>query len=291
MLDKIFMTATEISPKLKRWLWRRWYQYLAGYRAEFWLFMNYGYAPLDDSSPMLELAEEEEQDRFCIQLYNHVAGRVDLKDVKVLEVGSGRGGGSSFIKRYLAPKTMTGVDFSSKAVDFSNRIHDVEGLTFQQGDAEKLQFDDNSFDAIVNVESSHCYGSVPRFLAQVQRILRPGGHFLFADFRPSEQIDELTSQLQESGLSILEEENISPNVVRALELDSERKRELVKLNFGRVLSKSMQQCVGVKGSTIHQNFDTGVFIYKRFLLQKPTDGTESDDTQSESQPASGAANN
>ena len=49
------------------------------------------------------------------------------------------------------------------------------------GDAESLPFGDEMFDAVVNVESSHCYGSTPAFLAQVKRVLRCGGHFLFAD--------------------------------------------------------------------------------------------------------------
>ncbi|QDU31359.1 Phthiotriol/phenolphthiotriol dimycocerosates methyltransferase [Anatilimnocola aggregata] len=57
----------------------------------------------------------------------------------------------------------------------------MEGLSFVVGDAENLPFEDDTFDAVVNVESSHCYRSDPAFLAQVRRVLRTGGHVLFAD--------------------------------------------------------------------------------------------------------------
>ena len=41
----------------------------------------------------------------------------------------------------------------------------------------------NPLDVVLNVESSHCYGSMPRFLAEVRRVLEPRGYFLHADFR------------------------------------------------------------------------------------------------------------
>ena len=46
-----------------------------------------------------------------------------------------------------------------------------------------LPFPDASFDVVINVESSHCYGHVDRFFAEVARVLRPGGWFLYTDFR------------------------------------------------------------------------------------------------------------
>src|SRR5437016_14665802 len=93
----------------------------------------------------------------------YVAGSIDLKGLDVLEVGCGRGGGASYIMRYLKPKSMTGVDIAEKAIAFCKRYHTVEGLSFRYGDAESLPFDNNTFDVIVNIESSQCYGSIPRF--------------------------------------------------------------------------------------------------------------------------------
>jgi SAM-dependent methyltransferase len=50
-----------------------------------------------------------------------------------------------------------------------------------QGDAEALPFDDGSFDAVINVESSHNYPDLAKFLSEVARVLRPGGHFSHVD--------------------------------------------------------------------------------------------------------------
>ena len=64
-------------------------------------FLNYGYVPLDSDTPTLTLDSQDEADRFSIQLYSHVAGRRDLRGKDVLEIGCGRGGGASFMARYL----------------------------------------------------------------------------------------------------------------------------------------------------------------------------------------------
>src|SRR5690349_24611416 len=107
MLGQIFIGLSRIRA-LKKVLWRTWYQYLTNsWRSPEWTFMNYGYIGNN-----LLLAEEDEKDRCCIQLYRQTVGGIDLTGKDVLEVGSGRGGGSSFIKRYLYPARMIGVDLS-----------------------------------------------------------------------------------------------------------------------------------------------------------------------------------
>src|SRR6187549_2388607 len=125
MLGRIFI-ALCMLPGFRKRLWRRWYEYLAGsYRVAEWTFMNFGYAIPGNET--LSLASADEPDRYCIQLYNHVAGEVDLGGCTVLEVGSGRGGGSSFLRRYKRPAVMVGVGLSQKAVDFSRLSHHEDG--------------------------------------------------------------------------------------------------------------------------------------------------------------------
>jgi SAM-dependent methyltransferase len=75
---------------------------------------------------------------------------------------------------------MVGVDVSSQAVAFCRQRHDVPGLLFEVGDAGHLAFGPASFDAVPNIESSHCYGDSAAFLAEVRRVLRPDGYFLYA---------------------------------------------------------------------------------------------------------------
>src|SRR5262245_37040444 len=112
MLVRFALWLTTLSPAFKRFLWRRWYQYLAGYQLVDWGFMNYGYAPLAGEYP-LALEPADEPNRYSAQLYHYIASRTALVGLEVLEVGSGRGGGAAFVKRYLGPRKLTGVDFSA----------------------------------------------------------------------------------------------------------------------------------------------------------------------------------
>jgi len=267
-LMHLALSLSTRSPAFKRFLWRRWYQYLAGYQLVDWGFMNYGYAPLDAAAPPLALQPEDEPNRYSAQLYHYVASRVPLAGLDVLEVGSGRGGGASFVKRYLQPRQMTGVDFSAKAVEICRRHHRLDGLSFLQGDAESLPLEGDSFDAVLNVESSHCYGSMPAFLAEVKRVLRPGGHFLFADLRSTPDRDRLHQQILDSGLAIVEQEDITENVVEALRRDSHRKLDLLAKHGNQRLMSVFRQFAAIEGSAVFEGFRTRSAMYVRYLLRK-----------------------
>lgn len=268
MLLRLAFKLCEISPAFKRLLWRRWYQYLAGYKLTDWRFMNYGFSSLEADAPRLHLQPEDEPNRFAIQLYQKVAGAVSLEGLDVLEVGSGRGGGAAFIKRYLGPKQMTAVDFSAKAVRFCRQTYRIDGLSFEQGDAESLPFDDKSFDAVVNVESSHCYGSRPAFFAQVQRVLRGGGHFLFADLCAAADLDRMHESLVESGLSVVEQQDITAEVLSALNLDSERKWALIERSVSKRWLGLFREFAAMEGSQIHDSFRDRSVVYVRYVLKK-----------------------
>ena len=268
MLVRLAMKLTQVSPWFKRLLWRRWYQYLAGYKLTNWRFMNYGYAPLDDDEQPLVLETDDEFDRYAIQLYDRVAGAVPLQGRDVLEVGSGRGGGSSFVKRYHHPKQLTGVDFSAKAVRFCQENHAIDGLSFVHGDAEDLPFDDESFDAVINVESSHCYGSMTVFLREVHRVLRPGGHLLFADFRAVEGRDRLHKQVLETGMTVLEKQDVTPNVLEALRRDSERKLAMIQRSVNKRLVATFRQFAAIESSDLFEGFRDGAAIYLCYALRK-----------------------
>jgi len=268
MLTNIFAFFLKISPRLKRAVWKKLYEYLSKkYPTAEWTFMNYGYESCNE--PMaIPLEAEEERDRYMIQLYHHVATAVDLVDKDVVEVGSGRGGGSSYIKRYLKPKTMTGIDYSKNAIKFSNKHHSVEGLTFIYGDAENLSLGNESVDAVVNVESSHCYGSMKKFVAQVHRVLRPGGYFLFADLRPSEKIEELDKTFSDAGFEVLKKELISKEVVNAMDAFHEFKLAFFQNMVKGWLKKPLNDFAGVKGSNIHKELSNGKTVYYHYVLRK-----------------------
>jgi ubiquinone/menaquinone biosynthesis C-methylase UbiE len=269
MLIKIFLALSSVSPHIKKLLWKQWYQFLAShYQTKEWSFMNYGYTTIGDHSETLKLDEADEPDRYAIQLYHHVISAVDLTDLDVLEIGSGRGGGASYIARYLKPKALTGLDFSDRAIQFCKHVHAVDGLSFTKGDAESLPFDAASFDAVINIESSHCYGSMETFLANAKRVLRQNGYFIYADFRNIDDVAVLHGLMEQSGMKIVKREDITANVLRSLDLDDRRKVLLIRALFRNWLLNPFLEFAGVKGSKIYSAFQSGKVIYLHYVLQK-----------------------
>jgi len=248
-------------------------------------FLNYGYSPIETGLDPLELPPEIEPDRYSIQLYDKVAGAIDLGGLDVLEVGCGRGGGAAFIFERRGPRTMTGVDLSTSSIAYCRRRYARPGLSFHVADAEKLPFPAASFDAILNVESSHCYPDVERFFTEVARVLRPGGVFLFADLRHTTlatarggpkvgDVPKLREEIEAAGLVVVGEQDITANVVRALELDSPRRRELIERTAPRPLRAQLLDFAGVEGSGLHRALVAGQVTYLCMTLRPAADAVE-----------------
>ncbi len=262
--------APPIGSRIKGYLWKLWYQHMAKtYQSQKWKCMNYSFAPLEGPPEMIELDPADAISRYSLQLYHHVVSSVDLTGLEVLEVGSGRGGGADYIKRYLKPKKVVGVDFAKDAVKFCNATYDVQGLSFKVGNAMNLPFEDESFDVVVNVESSHCYPSMESFLAQVNRVLRKGGYFLFADLRYGKEAGLLREQLRQSGLTIVKETDITANVVRGLQMDSAQRTAMIKQTIKKGMIKTFLKFTGTEDSEIFNKFKNREATYMSCVLQKP----------------------
>jgi len=269
MLKLTFDAVARVSPSFRRFLMRSWYETLVMLDGERDItFMNYGYAGLDPDASEITLNDREQVNRYCIQLYHHVVAAIDLSGKDVVEVGSGRGGGAFHITRYLKPRSMVGIDFSRKAIEFCRKYYSIDGLSFTQGDAENLPLGDGSVDAVINLESSHCYGSMRRFLGEVYRVLRPNGYFLFSDHRDQDKTNLLREQLKDSGLRVVRENDITLNVVRALELDNDRKERLIAQKCPKILKRATQEFAAVKGTRAYETFKSGHSRYLSFVLHK-----------------------
>jgi ubiquinone/menaquinone biosynthesis C-methylase UbiE len=146
----------------------------------------------------------------------------------------------------------------------------VNGLSFRQGDAGKLSLDDNTFDSVINVEASHCYPSFPQFLAEVTRVLRPGGHFLYADFRFADGIAGWESALAGSTLKSLQTRCINNEVLRGMKRNSARSMEMIKRHLPKCLHSLGKDFAGVEGSRIFNSLKNGELSYRSYCFQKPT---------------------
>ena len=255
------------SSSFKQRIWTRWYRYLENTVGDqpIW-FLNYGYMPA--AGAPLELEAEDEPSRASIQLYDIVTRPIPLVGLNVLEISSGRGGGARFLARYRQPKLMVGMDRTERAVAFCRRQHGRTELQFVCGDAQHLPFPTVAFDAVVNVEASHCYPQAATFFREVHRVLRPGGHFLYADMRKSPAIDAWRRELRESGLKILEEMEITPDVVRALGHTNERVSALIHRSAPRMMRRFFSHFAATKGSAVYNQLESGAVRYVRFVLRK-----------------------
>ncbi|MFH1822832.1 MAG: class I SAM-dependent methyltransferase [Patescibacteria group bacterium] len=227
--------------------------------------MNYGYS--GKNSLLLE-RKTDLMNKYGLQLYDYIVNMVKLDGLNVLEIGSGRGGGAFYISNFLNPKSYIGMDICGKAINFCNKHYKKNNLSFIKGDALNLPFANNNFDAVINIESSHSYAGIDIFLKEVYRVLKPDGYFLFADFRYKKDFALLKNQIKNSKMKIIKEENITDNVIKALNLDNLRKVNLIKRLVPKLLYKPAQEFAGVKGSEVYDSFLNRDREYFSFILKK-----------------------
>jgi len=254
-------------PAFKQTFWKIWYQYLSSRIGNAPVtFLNYGYWSPEGETVALQ--PEDESNRPAIQLYHHVASGAELADKNVLEVSCGHGGGASFIKRYHKPKIYTAVDQNPKAVTYNRKTHGALGIDFRTGDAQALDFPENHFDAVINVEASHCYPHQDAFFQSVHRVLRDGGHLLYADFRPPAEVPQLDSDITNAGFKINSKIDITDHVISALKRTSERYRDLVHSITPKILHPFMETFAAVEGSGVFNSFVNRERIYYSYCLVK-----------------------
>ena len=268
-MSRILQFYLRTSMGLKRFLCGIMHRIIIRrYKGSDVVFLNYGYEYLDSDKEPPQLEENDEKERYCLQLYHTTVGGIDLENKDVLEIGCGRGGGASYIKRYLKPKSYIGLDMSKDVIKFNSKFHKVPGLSFVEGNAQDIKYEDQSFDAIVNVESSRSYNDFEAFVSESYRVLRPGGHLLFTDIRTTEENEILREQFKKAGFKILKEENIIQNVVKALDIDSERRLKLMKEKAPKIIHGVAEEFSSTKGSKRYQEFADGTQIYLQYILQK-----------------------
>jgi len=267
------------SEGVRRFLWEEFYDFICWmYPGVAWKVMNYGYAILNKDGKLIQdLNVEFEDERFPLQLYHYVATQCgtkkDLSGLNILEVGSGRGGGLTYLTKNLQPASSVGVDISKNQIDFCNENYsDVKNLKFHLGDSEDLPGNENlkpeSFDLVINVESSHCYGKFKSFIQGVDKVLKSGGVFAITDFRSAADFDKMKEELESYQMKIIKEEDITINVLHALDLDEKRRIELINTNVHSILRPLFKKFSGLNGSRINQDFRNKEVLYKVFILKK-----------------------
>lgn len=252
---------------VRKAIWKLWNPFLTRrLKQEEVLFLNYAFET--DPPVGLALDPADKPNRACIQPCHHVASQADLRGNKVIEVSCGHGGGASYLTRTLQPAHYTGLDLNRTGVEFCLRRHPLEALDFMEGDAQRLMFADHTFDAVINVEASHCYPDFSRFLAEVARVLRPGGHFLYADFRFSDALAAWEQALAAAPLRLVQTRVINAEVLRGMEHNSTRSEALIVQYLPKFLQKLGRDFAGIRGSRIYAALPRGEVSYRSYCFVK-----------------------
>ncbi len=105
--------------------------------------------------------------------------------LRVLDVACGSGNAS--IPAARAGASVTGVDIATNLLEQARERAHAEGLParFEEGDAEALPFDDESFDVIVSTFGAMFAPRPERVASELVRVCRPGGRIAMANWTPS----------------------------------------------------------------------------------------------------------
>lgn len=105
--------------------------------------------------------------------------RIDWSGKRVLDLGCAGG----FMAEALAARGayVTGIDPAADAIEAARQHAQAEGhdIRYDVGVGEDLPYDTDQFDAVVCVDVLEHVSDLPQVLAEVARVLRPGGQFLY----------------------------------------------------------------------------------------------------------------
>ncbi len=219
-------------------------------------FLNYGYLSLGGIDEARLEVPEGTFNPSSVRLALELIGPTELVGRRVLDVGCGRGGTVSLLAdRFEA--LVTGVDLSPEAVAFCRRVHVGPNVGFEVGDAEHLPFDDATFDAVTNIESSHTYPNLRAFLAEVRRVLKTGGWFLYTDLLPVQRWAEVRALLGPLGLTLASEREITANVLASCDLVASTRAQAFD-QPGALIDNFL----AVPGSAVYEQMHSGAWEYR-----------------------------
>ncbi len=140
--------------------------------------------------------------------YARVAGAVAAAHPggELLEVGSGPGRLAVRLAREAPSMTLIGVDISDAMVERAARRAAGAGLSerrvrFEVGDVAALPLSDGEFDGVVSTLSLHHWSDPASGLAEIHRVLKPGGeariydlaHWLWRSARGGDRLARLAA--------------------------------------------------------------------------------------------------
>jgi ubiquinone/menaquinone biosynthesis C-methylase UbiE len=147
--------------------------------------------------------------RRSVRILETLGSRLQLpSSARILELGAGRGGMSALLQERFRPARLVVTDFDQRQVDAARAYltHWFGALPpsvdLRQVDARTLPFDAAAFDCVFaiamlhHVEAHHFdYRERPKALAEIRRVLSPGGILAYLEFSRTEEMRRTLGEL------------------------------------------------------------------------------------------------
>jgi len=105
---------------------------------------------------------------------------------KILDMATGTADMAILSCRLLNPEKVVGLDLSSEMLELGRKKIEKEGFTHKidllKGDAEAINFPDNSFDAVTVAFGVRNFENLENGLREMLRVLKPGGMLVILEF-------------------------------------------------------------------------------------------------------------
>jgi len=108
---------------------------------------------------------------------------------RILDVGCGFGATAIVVAQALPNSELVGIDLSDPLLELAIQSAQAGGLgervAFEKADVQEIPFDDDSFDAVINLQMVHIVEDPIAMLDEMERVLTPAGVLFMADIRRS----------------------------------------------------------------------------------------------------------
>jgi SAM-dependent methyltransferase len=173
------------------------------------------------SYPERIVPDETEPGIVALHLKRYEFATPWCRNRDVLDAGCGVGYGTAFLAGHA--RHVLGVDRDEEAIAYARRRYARPNAEFRVGDLLELDLPDGSFDAICSFETIEHLGDPERYLAEMARVLRPGGAYLVSTPRADRTTRDPDNPFHELELSRADFEALLRRFFGEVELYGQRR--------------------------------------------------------------------